>query len=140
MDIGMLIMLAFLLLILFAYLAKSAIHIIRPYEQGLYERLGSFRGLLNPGFNIVAPLVNRVIKIDLRTQSLDVPAQEVITKDNAPTRVDAIIYIKVVDPVKAFYQVQHYQRATVYLAQTTLRSIMGDMELDEIFYNRNRIN
>ncbi|MCK4718641.1 MAG: SPFH/Band 7/PHB domain protein, partial [Thermoplasmata archaeon] len=98
MTVEMWIMLALLLLILMAYLAKSAIYIIRPYQQGLYERLGSFRGTLNPGFNIVSPLISRVIKIDLRTQPLDVPAQEVITKDNAPARVDAIIYIKVVDP------------------------------------------
>jgi len=140
MSTGTLLMLALLLFLLLAYLARSAIYIIRPYEQGLYERLGSFRGTLNPGFNIVSPLISRVIKMDLRTQPLDVPAQEVITKDNAPTRVDAIIYIKVIDPKKAFYEVQHYRKATVYLAQTTLRSVIGDMELDEIFYNRNRIN
>ncbi len=79
-------------------------------------------------------------QIDLRTQVLEVPRQEVITKDNSPTNVDAIIYIKVVDPPKAIFQVQDYHIATVALAQTTLRSIIGDMELDEILYNRERIN
>jgi regulator of protease activity HflC (stomatin/prohibitin superfamily) len=88
----------------------------------------------------VTPLVSDVIKIDLRTQVFDVPRQEVITKDNSPTNVDAIIYTKVIDPSKAFFQVQNYRSATVYLAQTTLRSIIGDMELDEILSNRERIN
>ena len=86
------------------------------------------------------PLISEVVKLDLRTQVLDVPRQEVITKDNSPTNVDAIIYIKVIDPKKAFFEVQNYRAATVYLAQTTLRSIIGDMELDEILSNRERIN
>jgi hypothetical protein len=80
------------------------------------------------------------VKLDLRTQVLDVPKQEVITKDNSPTNVDAIIYTKVIDPKKAFFEVQNFRAATVYLAQTTLRSIIGDMELDEILSNRERIN
>ncbi len=140
MSVATAIFLAFLIILLLSYMARSAIYIIRPYEQGLWEQLGSFKGTLNPGFRVVTPLISKVIKMDLRTIPLDVPAQEVITKDNAPTRVDAIIYIKVVDPVKAYYEVEDYQRATVYLAQTTLRSVIGDMELDEILYNRNRIN
>jgi regulator of protease activity HflC (stomatin/prohibitin superfamily) len=90
--------------------------------------------------NFVAPMVNTVIRIDLRTQVLDVPRQEVITKDNSPTNVDAIIYIKVIDPTKAYFQVTNYRTATIYLAQTTLRSIIGDMELDEILSNRQKIN
>jgi regulator of protease activity HflC (stomatin/prohibitin superfamily) len=85
-------------------------------------------------------LVNEVVKLDLRTQVLDVPRQEVITKDNSPVNVDAIIYIKVIDPGKAFFQVTDYRAATVYLAQTTLRSIIGDMDLDEILSNREKIN
>jgi regulator of protease activity HflC (stomatin/prohibitin superfamily) len=96
--------------------------------------------VLNPGFNLVPPLISQVVKLDLRTQVLDVPRQEVITKDNSPTNVDAIIYIKVVDPKKAYFEVTDYRMATVALAQTTLRSIIGDMELDEILYNRERIN
>ena len=85
-------------------------------------------------------MITNVIKLDLRTQVLDIPKQEVITKDNSPTNVDAIIYIKVMDPEKAFFEVTSYHMATIALAQTTLRSIIGDMELDEVLYNRDMIN
>ncbi len=133
---------ALLILALIAVLAimSSGIKIVRPYEQGIYMRLGRYVRVLNQGVNWVAPLINVVVKIDLRTQVLDVPRQEVITKDNSPTNVDAIIYIKVIDPTKAFFQVTNYRTATIYLAQTTLRSIIGDMELDEILSNRQKIN
>jgi regulator of protease activity HflC (stomatin/prohibitin superfamily) len=129
----------FVVLIVLIIIMARAIYTILPYQQGIVTRLGSFRGLLNPGINYVSP-ISTVIKADLRTQVLEVPRQEVITKDNSPTNVDAIIYIKVVDPPKAFFQVQDYHIATVALAQTTLRSVIGDMELDEILYNRERIN
>ncbi len=134
--------LALVILAIFAVMAVigATIRIIQPYQQGLYIRLGNFIRVLNPGVNFVMPLVSQVIKIDLRTQVLDVPRQEVITKDNSPTNVDAIIYIKVIDPIKAFFEVTDYKVATIALAQTTLRSIIGDMELDEILYNRDRIN
>ncbi|HXW66374.1 MAG TPA: SPFH domain-containing protein [Thermoplasmata archaeon] len=115
------------------------IYTIQPYQQGIVTLLGSYKRIINPGFNLVSPLA-QVLKIDLRTQVLEVPRQEVITKDNSPTNVDAIIYIKVVDAPKAIFQVQNYHVATVALAQTTLRSIIGDMELDEVLYNRERIN
>jgi regulator of protease activity HflC (stomatin/prohibitin superfamily) len=115
------------------------IYTIQPYQQGIVTLLGSYKRMINPGFNLVSPLA-QVLKIDLRTQVLEVPRQEVITKDNSPTNVDAIIYIKVVDAPKAIFQVQNYHIATVALAQTTLRSIIGDMELDEVLYNRERIN
>jgi regulator of protease activity HflC (stomatin/prohibitin superfamily) len=118
----------------------NGVKIIRPYEQAVYIRLGMFIRILNPGFNYVAPLINETVKLDLRTQVLDVPRQEVITKDNSPVNVDAIIYVKVIDPKKAFFEVTDYRAATVYLAQTTLRSIIGDMELDEILSNREKIN
>lgn len=118
----------------------SGIRIIQPYQQGLWILLGQYRGRLNPGFNWVFPLVSNVIKLDLRTQVLEIPKQEVITKDNSPTNVDAIIYIKVVDPEKAYFEVTNYRMATIALAQTTLRSVIGDMELDEVLYNRDLIN
>ncbi|MFQ5838120.1 MAG: SPFH domain-containing protein [Thermoplasmata archaeon] len=118
----------------------TAVKIVQPYEQGLVIVLGNFKRVLNPGFNLVPPLISQVVKLDLRTQVLDVPRQEVITKDNSPTNVDAIIYIKVIDPAKAYFEVTNYRMATVALAQTTLRSILGDMELDEVLYNRERIN
>ena len=112
---------------------------IQPYQQGVVTVFGSYKRLINPGLNVVWPVAT-VVPMDLRTQVLEVPRQEVITKDNSPTNVDAIIYIKVVDAPKAIFQVQDYHVATVALAQTTLRSIIGDMELDEVLYNRERIN
>jgi regulator of protease activity HflC (stomatin/prohibitin superfamily) len=129
-----------LLIIAVIAILTTAIKIIQPYEQGLLIVLGNFRKRLNPGLNLVPPLISRVIKLDLRTQTLDVPRQEVITKDNSPTNVDAIIYVKVIDPTKAYFEVQNYKMATIYLAQTTLRSLIGDMELDEILYQREKIN
>jgi len=118
----------------------SGVKIIQPYEQGVYMRLGKFIRVLNQGLNVVCPLINVVVKVDLRTQVLDVPRQEVITKDNSPVVVDAVIYIKVTDPKNAFFEIVDYRFATVNLAQTTLRSIVGEMELDEILSNREKIN
>ncbi|MEM0128793.1 MAG: SPFH domain-containing protein [Thermoplasmata archaeon] len=132
-------LLGVVVIIILLLLLNRAIYTIQPYQQGIVIYLGSYKRTLNPGFNIVSP-ISSVMKIDLRTQVLEVPRQEVITKDNSPTNVDAIIYIKVVDSPKALFQVQDYHVATVALAQTTLRSVIGDMELDEILYNRERIN
>ncbi len=114
--------------------------IIQPYEQGIKIVLGSFRKMLNPGLQWVVPWVSKVIKMDLRTQVFDVPRQEVITKDNSPSNVDAIIYIKVIDPRRAVFEVQNYRVATIALAQTTLRAKIGNMELDQILYDRHAIN
>ncbi len=125
--------------LLVIFLLVRGIHFIQPYEQGIVVLFGAYKRVLNPGFNWVIPFAS-VLRVDLRTQVLEVPRQEVITKDNSPTNVDAIIYTKVVDPPKAIFQVQDYHIATVALAQTTLRSIIGDMELDEILFNRERIN
>ena len=118
----------------------SGVKIVQPYEQAIYMRLGKFVRVLNQGLNIVCPLINQVVKLDLRTEVLDVPKQEVITKDNSPVEVDAVIYIKVTDPKNAFFEVTNYRWATVNLAQTTLRSIIGEMELDQILSSRERIN
>jgi SPFH domain, Band 7 family protein len=106
MDVMSAVILSLLLLAIFTAIGilASGIKIVRPYEQAIYMRLGRFVRVLNQGFNYVTPLINEVVKIDLRTQVLDVPRQEVITKDNSPTNVDAIIYIKVIDPTKAFFQ------------------------------------
>jgi regulator of protease activity HflC (stomatin/prohibitin superfamily) len=114
--------------------------IIQPYEQGLQIRLGRYIGRMNPGFRWVVPVVTSAVKLDLRTQVMEVPSQEVITKDNSPTNVNAIVYVRVIDPEKAFFEVQNYRMATVALAQTSLRGIIGDMELDEVLYNREVIN
>jgi len=140
MAVGTIIAFVILMVIVALVILTNGIKIIRPYEQGIYMSLGRYMKILDQGFNWVRPLINEVIKIDLRTQVLDVPRQEAITKDNSPTNVDAIIYIKVIDPKKAFFEVTNYRTATIYLAQTTLRSVIGDMELDEILSNRERIN
>lgn len=132
--------LAFLLVVLIIAFAISGVKIVQPYEQAVYMRLGKFVRILNQGLNFVIPLINEVVKMDLRTEVLDVPKQEVITKDNSPVNVDAIIYIKVTDPKNAFFEVTNYRLATVNLAQTTLRSVIGQMELDEILSSRESIN
>jgi len=140
MEMWLVILLAIVLILAIIAIAASSVKIIAPYEQGIKVVLGTYRGLMHPGVNFVIPFVTDVIRMDLRTQVLDVPRQEVITKDNSPTNVDAIIYIKVIDPKKAYMEVTNYKIATVALAQTTLRSVIGDMELDEVLYNRAKIN
>lgn len=139
MESGFLI-LAIVIAVAVVAVMLSGVKIVKPYEQAIYMRLGKFVRVLNQGLNFVCPLINEVVKMDLRTEVLDVPKQEVITKDNSPVSVDAIIYIKVTDPKKAFFEVTRYADATVNLAQTTLRSIIGEMELDQILSSREKIN
>ena len=129
----------FLIIVIIIIFARGVV-IVQPYEQGLQIRLGRYIGRMNPGFRWVVPLITVVKKLDLRTEVMDVPRQEVITKDNSPTNVDAIVYVRVIDPEKAYFEVMNYRTATVALAQTSLRGIIGDMELDEILYNRDIIN
>ena len=129
----------FLIIVIIIIFARGVV-IVQPYEQGLQIRLGRYIGRMNPGFRWVVPLVTVVKKLDLRTEVMDVPRQEVITKDNSPTNVDAIVYVRVIDPEKAYFEVMNYRSATVALAQTSLRGIIGDMELDEVLYNRDIIN
>ncbi|MCH3978622.1 MAG: SPFH/Band 7/PHB domain protein [Candidatus Methanomethylophilus sp.] len=140
MDAATVISIAIVILFAIVVAVASGVKIVQPYEQAIYMRLGKFVRVLNQGLNFVCPLINQVVKLDLRTEVLDVPKQEVITKDNSPVSVDAIIYIKVIDPEKAFFEVTDYHIATVNLAQTTLRSVIGQMELDEILSNRESIN
>ena len=129
-----------ILILVIIFIFARGVVIIQPYQQGLQIRLGKYIGRMNPGFRWVMPLITRVEKLDLRTQVVEVPKQEVITKDNSPTNVDAIVFIRVIDPEKAFFEVGNYRTATVALAQTTLRGVIGDMELDEVLYNRDVIN
>ncbi len=137
---GILMTIALLVAAVIIVILVSGVKIVQPYEQGIYMRLGKYVRVLNQGLNIVFPLINEVIKLDLRTEVLDVPRQEVITKDNSPVNVDAVIYIRVTDPKKAYFEVTQYKIATVNLAQTTLRAVIGEMELDEILSSRERIN
>lgn len=140
MEDSILIVIAILAVAAILVCAFSGVKIVQPYEQAIYMRLGKFVRVLNQGLNVVCPLINSVVKMDLRTEVMDVPKQEVITKDNSPVNVDAVIYIKVTDPKNAFFEVTDYRLATVNLAQTTLRSVIGQMELDEILSNRENIN
>ncbi|WFN33726.1 SPFH/Band 7/PHB domain protein [Methanogenium sp. S4BF] len=139
LELGDTIFTIILVLAIILIFAKGVV-IVQPYQQALEIRLGQYRGPLNPGFRWVIPFITDIIKIDLRTQVMDVPRQEVITKDNSPTNVDAIVYVRVIDPEKSAFEVSNFRMATVALAQTSLRGIIGDMELDEILYNRDLIN
>ncbi len=132
--------LAIVFIFVVVFVALTAIKKVEPYQAAVYTMLGKYKRTLTSGLNFVAPLAARLIWVDLRTQTLDVPRQDVITKDNSPTAVDAVIYIRVVDPVKACFEIQDYKLGTIFLAQTTLRSVIGEMDLDEILFNRAVIN
>ena len=121
-------------------IAVSGIKIIRPWERGAIERLGRYVRLAGPGLNFITPFVERIRVVDMREQVVDVPPQEVITKDNVVVTVDAIIYFEITDPVKVLYNVAQFRYATVKLAQTNLRNVIGDMALDETLTSREKIN
>ncbi|MFA9425355.1 SPFH domain-containing protein [Natronorubrum sp. A-ect3] len=130
---------ALVLLVVIAALL-SAIEIVDAYEKRALTVFGEYRKLLEPGINFVPPFVSNTYRFDMRTQTLDVPRQEAITRDNSPVTADAVVYIKVMDAKKAFLQVDDYKRATSNLAQTTLRAVLGDMELDDTLNKRQEIN
>jgi regulator of protease activity HflC (stomatin/prohibitin superfamily) len=116
------------------------VEIVDAYEKKALTVFGEYRKLLEPGINFVPPFVSRTYAFDMRTQTLDVPRQEAITRDNSPVTADAVVYIKVMDAKKAFLEVDDYKRAVSNLAQTTLRAVLGDMELDETLNKRQEIN
>ncbi len=118
----------------------NALWRVRPFEKGLVERLGKFNRLLDPGLNFVLPFIDTVRKVDMREQVIDVPPQEVITKDNVGVTVDAVIYFKVTDPFKVAYNVANFQYAALKLAQTNLRNEIGNLELDQTLTSREKIN
>ncbi len=121
-------------------LGLFAIRIVRPNEKGLVERLGKYIKTIGPGLNLVVPFIDKVKKVDMRERLIDVPPQQVITKDNAMVTVDAIIYFQVIDPVKVVYNISNFELAALRLAQTNLRNIIGDLELDETLTSREKIN
>ncbi len=137
-DIGALI--AVVLFLIAVVTAYQSIVIVRAYEKRAYTRFGKFQGLLEPGPNFVLPFVTKTYTFDMRTQTLDVPRQEAITRDNSPVTADAVVYIKVMDAKKAFLEVDNYKKAVSNLAQTTLRAVLGDMELDDTLNKRQEIN
>ena len=118
----------------------SAVKIVQEYERGVIFRLGRLVGARGPGLFFIIPILERMMKIDLRTVVLDIPPQEVITKDNVTTRVNAVVYYRVMDPSKAVVQVEHYPAATAQMALTTLRGVVGQVELDEVLSERDKIN
>jgi regulator of protease activity HflC (stomatin/prohibitin superfamily) len=129
-----------LLLVLAAVTVASAVEIVGAYEKRALTVFGEYRDLLGPGLNVVPPFVSNTYVYDMRTQTIDVPMQEAITRDNSPVKADAVVYIRVMDAKKAYLEVDDYKRATSNLAQTTLRAVLGDMELDETLKERAVIN
>jgi len=118
----------------------SAVKIIPEYERAVVFRLGRAIGSKGPGLIIVIPLIDRIVRVSLRTITLDVPTQDIITKDNVSVQVDAVVYFRVVDPTRAIVEVEDYLYATSQIAQTTLRSVCGEAELDELLSRREKIN
>ncbi|MCC6025610.1 MAG: slipin family protein, partial [Caldimicrobium sp.] len=131
--------LIFLIIIILLFL-QASIKVINEYERAVVLRLGKFHKVKGPGLILLLPVIDRMRKIDLRTVTLDVPPQEVITRDNVSIRVSAVVYFRVMEPEKAFLQVEDYYYATSQLAQTTLRSVCGQAELDEILAEREKLN
>lgn len=131
--------LLFIVIVILLFL-QASIKIINEYERAVVLRLGKFHKVKGPGLIILIPIIDKMRKIDLRTITLDVPPQEVITRDNVSIRVSAVVYFRVMDLDKAFLQVEDYYYATSQLSQTTLRSVCGQAELDEILSEREKLN
>ncbi len=119
---------------------SAAVRILREYERGVVFTLGRFGGVKGPGFVLIMPVVQKMVRIDLRTVVLDVPTQDTISRDNVSVRVNAVIYFRVIDPEKAVIQVEDFLLATSQLAQTTLRSVLGKHDLDEMLAERDKLN
>jgi len=122
------------------FILLNAIRILREYERGVVYRLGRFVGVRGPGLILLIPLFEKMVKVTLRTVALDVPPQEVVTKDNVSVKVNAVMYFQVFEPGKAINAVEDYLYATSQIGQTTLRSILGEHELDDLLSNREKIN
>jgi len=130
----------FILLIVAAAILPQAIRILREYERGVIFRLGKLLGAKGPGLIFLIPIVDRMVKIDLRVVTIDVPKQEIMTKDNVPATVDAVVYFRVINPTDAVVKVENFWKATSLIAQTTLRSVLGQASLDDLLSQRDVIN
>jgi regulator of protease activity HflC (stomatin/prohibitin superfamily) len=135
---GLLVPIAVIIVLLI--LLSAAVKITREYERGVIFRLGRLLPAKGPGVIILIPVVDRMVRIDLRVVTLDVPRQEMMTRDNVPVSVDAVIYFRIVNPEDSVVKVEDFAKATFLLAQTTLRSVIGQCELDELLSQRDRIN
>ena len=139
-GVGLLVALVILVVFVLS-LAASAVKIVNEYERGVIFRLGRIQGgPKGPGLFILLPFIDNMIKVDLRTVTMDVPPQDVITRDNVPARVNAVIYFRVVDPNNSVVEVENYVQATSQISQTTLRSVLGQKDLDDLLTNREAIN
>ena len=130
----------FLIVVVVLVLAAVGVKIVKQYERGVLLRFGRLVGVRNPGFNVIIPFVDRLSKVSLRIVTTVLEPQEVITRDNVTVKVDAVVYFMVIDAVKAVINVESYRDATVQLALTTLRSVLGQSELDELLAHRDQIN
>ncbi len=128
------------LVVFLLLLLSSAIRVLKEYERGVIFRLGRLVGSKGPGIIFLIPLIDRMVKVSLRTVVMDVPPQDVITKDNVSVQVNAVLYFRVINPEKSVVEVENYLFATSQLAQTTLRSVVGQVELDELLTERDKIN
>lgn len=137
--LGTLIVVIFIVIVVIA-LISAAIRIVPEYERGVVFRLGRVIGAKGPGLFLLIPIVDRMVKVDLRTITLDVPAQEAITGDNVTVKVNAVVYFRVLDPVDAIIQVEDYRRATWQIAQTSLRNVIGQSKMDQLLSDREKIN
>jgi regulator of protease activity HflC (stomatin/prohibitin superfamily) len=129
-----------ILVFLVIFLLASAIRILREYERGVIFRLGRLIKAKGPGLILLIPIVDRMVRVSLRIVAMDVPTQDIITKDNVSVKVNAVVYFRVIDPQKAIVEVEDYLYATSQLAQTTLRSVLGHAELDDLLASRDKIN
>jgi len=127
-------------IVLLLFLLTSMIKVLREYDRGVIFRLGRLSGTRGPGLIFLIPIVERMVKVGLRTIAFDVPPQDIITRDNVSVKVNAVIYFRVVEPGKAIVEVEDYMYATSQLAQTTLRSVLGEAELDQLLSEREEIN
>jgi len=130
----------FIVVLFVVIILANAVRILREYERGVIFRLGRLIGVKGPGLILLIPIVDKMVKVSLRTVVLDVPPQDVITKDNVSIKVSAVLYFRVIQPDKAIVEVENYLFATSQLSQTTLRSILGQSELDELLAARDKIN
>jgi len=128
------------IIIIGIFVLSSAIKILQEYERGVIFRLGRLAGVKGPGLVLIIPIIDRMVKVSLRIITMDIPAQDVITKDNVSVKINAVVYFRVVDPAKAIVAVENFIYATSQLAQTTLRSVCGEAELDDILAHREKIN
>ena len=139
MNIGLIIIIV-VVAILLIILIRLSVRVLREYERGVLFRFGRLSGVKGPGIFLIIPFVDKMVKVDLRTITLDVPPQDVITRDNVPVKVNAVAYFRVMDPAKAIVEIENYKVGTSQIAQTTLRSILGQAELDDLLSRREKIN